>query len=85
LVLGSADGSSSLVASMFAATELLKGWIDTTAANSVCWGSHSALVAIVSHFLELKTELEVLGSGRSADLIKNETDALWIQVCVASD
>jgi hypothetical protein len=26
-------------------------------------GSHSSLVAIVSHFLELKTELEVLGSG----------------------
>jgi hypothetical protein len=85
LGVGQRRWSSSLAAFMFTATELLKGWIDITAANSVCWGSHSVLVAIVSHFLELKTELEVLGSSRSADLIKNETDALWIQVRVASD
>jgi hypothetical protein len=43
------------------------------------------LVAAVSHFPKLKTELEVLGSGRSADLIEDEADALWIQVHTASD
>jgi hypothetical protein len=60
-VLGSDDGSSSLAASMSMIVELLEGWIDATAANGVRWGSHSALVATVSHFPELKTELEVLG------------------------
>jgi hypothetical protein len=33
----------------------------------------------------MKTELEVLGSGCSTDLIKDEADALWIQVCTVSD
>jgi hypothetical protein len=30
----------------------------------------------VSHFPELKTELEVLGFGRSADLIEDEANVL---------
>jgi hypothetical protein len=34
------------------------------------------LVATVSHFSELKTELEVLGSRHSMDLIEDEADAL---------
>jgi hypothetical protein len=41
---------------------LLEGQVDTADANGVWWGSHFALVATVSHFPELKTELEVLGS-----------------------
>jgi hypothetical protein len=36
------------------------------------------LVAFVSHFSELKTELEEFGSRRSMDLTKDEPDALWI-------
>jgi hypothetical protein len=60
-------------------------WINTTAANGVHHGSHSALVAVVSHFLELKTELEVLRFGRSADLIEDKVDAMWIRVRAASN
>jgi hypothetical protein len=58
LVLGSADGPSSLAASMSMATKLLEGWINPTAANGVYWGSRSMLVAVVTHFQKLKTELE---------------------------
>jgi hypothetical protein len=65
--------------------ELLKGRIDAVAANEVHWGSHSALVATVSHFLELRMELEVLGSERSADMIEDDADALWTRVRVPSD
>jgi hypothetical protein len=39
----------------------------------------------VSHLLELMTELEVLGSRRSADLTEDEGNALWIRVHAASD
>jgi hypothetical protein len=54
-------------------------------ANGVCWGSHSTLVAAMSHFLELKTDLEVLGSGRSVDLTEDEAYALWTRVRSAPD
>jgi hypothetical protein len=84
-MLGSADGSSSLAASVSMAVEPLEGRINAAATNGVRWGSHSALVAIVSHFPKLKTELEVLRSERSIVLIEDEADALWIQVCAASD
>jgi hypothetical protein len=67
LVLGGVNGTSSLAASMSMTAELLEGRIDIGAANGVHWGSHSALVAAVLHFLELKTELEVLGSGHNMD------------------
>jgi hypothetical protein len=70
-VLGSANGPSSLAASMSMAVELLEGQIDAVAANRVCWRSHSPLATAVSHFLELKTELHVLGSRRSADLTEH--------------
>jgi hypothetical protein len=63
LVLGNADGSSSLVASLSTAAELLDGRIDTATANGVYWGTRSPLVATLSHFPELKFELELLGSG----------------------
>jgi hypothetical protein len=82
---GSDDGPSTLEASMSTVAELLKGWIDTVAANRVHCGSYSALVAIVSHFPKLKTELEVLGLGCSADLTVDKADALWIRVRTALD
>jgi hypothetical protein len=34
------------------------------------------LVAAMSHFMELKTELEVLGFRHSANLIEDKADAL---------
>jgi hypothetical protein len=70
------DKLTSLTASMSSAVELLKGRIKAAAANRVCRGSHSVLVAAVLHFPELKTELEVLGSQFSADLTEDEADAL---------
>jgi hypothetical protein len=41
------------------------------------------LVATLSHFLELKTELELLGSRHSVDLIEDQADALWSLVSAA--
>jgi hypothetical protein len=70
LVLDNIDGPSSLVA------ELLEGWIDAEAANGVHWGILSALVAVLSHFLELKSELGLFGFGRNADLIEDQANAL---------
>jgi hypothetical protein len=61
-VLERADESSSLAASLFSAAELLEDRIDTTVNNGVCWGTWSALVAALSHFLEFGTKLELLGS-----------------------
>jgi hypothetical protein len=75
-VLADADGSSTQAMSMSTVAELLEGQIDTVAANVVRWGSHSALVATVSHFPELDTDLEVLGSGHSVGLTMDEMDAL---------
>jgi hypothetical protein len=39
MVLGNADGPSSLVASLSMVVELLEGRIDTVATNGVCWGT----------------------------------------------
>jgi hypothetical protein len=67
-VLDNVDESSSLVASLSAVVELLKGRFDTTTAKGVSWGTRSALVATLSHFPVLEAELELLGSGCFADL-----------------
>jgi hypothetical protein len=37
------------------------------------------------HFLELKSELDLLGSRCNANLIEDEVDALWTRARVASD
>jgi hypothetical protein len=41
------------------------------------------LVAAMSHFPELKNELGLLGSGRNANLAKDEADAPWAWVSAA--
>jgi hypothetical protein len=84
-VLGNTDGPSSLIAYLSMVAELLKGWIDTTTANGVCWGTQAMLVAALPHFLELKSELELLGSGWNVDLTDDQADALWPLVSMASD
>jgi hypothetical protein len=76
LVLGDVDGSFTQATSMSAVVELREGRIDTTTANGVRWRTRSALVAAVSHYLELDADLEVLGYGRSAGLTEDEVDAL---------
>jgi hypothetical protein len=78
LVLGNTDGLSSLAASMSTVAKLLKGRINVAAANGVCCGFCSLLVATVLHFLESETELAVLRFGHSANLTLDEADALWI-------
>jgi hypothetical protein len=85
LVLGNDDGPSSLVASLSMVAELLKGWIDTADTNGVHWGTQSALFAALLHFPELKTELELHGSGWNADLTEDQMDALWPLVSTALD
>jgi hypothetical protein len=67
LVLDNIDGPSSLAVSLSMVAELLEGQIDATTANGVCWGTRSALVTALSHILEPKSELKLLGSGRNAD------------------
>jgi hypothetical protein len=73
------------VASLSSVVELLEGYIDVTPANGVRWGTWSVLAATLSHFSELGLELELLGSGHSADLTEDQVDALWTQVHPASD
>jgi hypothetical protein len=77
-VLDGANGPSSLVASLSRVVGLLEGCIDVVAANGVRWRTWSVLVATLSHFLELKTDLELLRSGRDAGLTEDQVDALWI-------
>jgi hypothetical protein len=85
LVLGNDDGPSSLTGSLSMAVELLEGQIDTVTANGVRWGTRSALVAALLHFLELRSELELPGSGRNANLTDDQVDVLWPLVSTASD
>jgi hypothetical protein len=49
------------------------------------WGGCSALVAAISHFPKLDTDLDVLGFGRNARLMEDEADAIWSRVRVALD
>jgi hypothetical protein len=85
LLLDDIDGPPSLAASMSTVAEHFESWIDAIATNRVRWGSRSALVIAVSHFLELDVELEVLGFRRNMGLIEDEVDALWSRVHAAVD
>jgi hypothetical protein len=76
LVLGNVNETSSLAASLSTVVELLKGRINTVAANGVHWGTWSALVAALSDFPELEIEMELLESGCNANLTDDQTDAL---------
>jgi hypothetical protein len=57
---------------MSTVVERLEGRIDAATTNGVYWGSCSALVATVSHFLELDADLEVLGSIRNSRLTEDK-------------
>jgi hypothetical protein len=75
-VLETADGTSSLAVSLSSTMELLEGHIDDVTINGVCWGTQSALAVALLHFLEIGTELELLGFRRNADLKEDQVDAL---------
>jgi hypothetical protein len=53
-MLGDTGEPSSLAASLAMVAEEVENWINTMAANGVRWGTRSALVAILSHFLKLE-------------------------------
>jgi hypothetical protein len=76
LVLDNIYGPSSPAAPLSMVAELLKGRIDVAATNEVRWGTWCTLVVVLSKILELKSEVEVLGSGRNADLMEDQADAL---------
>jgi hypothetical protein len=78
-VLGGPTGTSSLVTSLSLAVKLIEGHINAMATNGVHWGTQSALTTALSHFLELETELELLGSECNTDLTKGLVDALLTQ------
>jgi hypothetical protein len=85
LVMDNIGEPSSLVASLSTVVELLWGRINTATANGVRWGTRSVLVAALSHFSELKSELELLRSRHNANQTDDQADALWTWVHAASD
>jgi hypothetical protein len=76
MVLDDIDEPSSLVAPLSMVVELPRGRINTMTANVVYWGTQSALVPTLSHFLKLNSDLEPLGSGCYVDLTNDQADAL---------
>jgi hypothetical protein len=52
--------------------------------NGVQWGARLALSAVLSHFLELEVELDLLGSSYNADLSCDKMETLWTQTRRAS-
>jgi hypothetical protein len=57
--------------------ELIEGHVDAVATKGVPWRTQSALTVTLSHFPELETGLELLGSRRNTDLTESLLDALW--------
>jgi hypothetical protein len=43
------------------------------------------MTMVSSHFLELESELELLGSGYNADLMNDEMETPWTRTCRASE
>jgi hypothetical protein len=62
---------SSLVTLLSSIMEPIEDRIDAMATNGIRCGTRSAIVGTLSHFPELKTELELLGSGSSIDLTED--------------
>jgi hypothetical protein len=76
LVLNNTDAPSFLAASLSMVVELIEGRINTVASSGVRQGTQSVLVAALSHFPELNSELELLGSRCNADLREDQADSL---------
>jgi hypothetical protein len=64
------------VASLASAVVLIEDRIDAMTTNGVHWGTQSALSTTLSHFPELGTDLELIGSRRNVDLTEDQVDAL---------
>jgi hypothetical protein len=44
------------------------------AVSRVHWGARLALITVLSHFLKLELEYELLGPGYNVDLMKDEME-----------
>jgi hypothetical protein len=64
----------SLAAALSLITDLIEGCVDAATANEVHWGARLVLTTILSHIAELEFELELLGSRRNANLMKDEME-----------
>jgi hypothetical protein len=74
-VLGRSDEMPSPAVALSPSTELIKGHFNAAAINAVHCGAWLALTAVMSHFDELESKLELLGSWYNADLMKDEMEA----------
>jgi hypothetical protein len=72
---GRSDEMPSLAVALSPSTKLIEGCVNAAAINGVHWGPQMVLTAVLSHFPELESELELLGSGYNADLMKDEMEA----------
>jgi hypothetical protein len=71
------DETPSLLVALSSTVEQNEGRVYAAATNGVHWGARLALTTILSHFLEVELELELLGSGYNVDMSKDEMEALW--------
>jgi hypothetical protein len=84
LMLERSGEALSLAAVLFSTVNPIKGHVDAAAANRVHLGAWLALTAVLSHFPELELELELLGFGYNADLVKDEMGVFCISTSRAS-
>jgi hypothetical protein len=84
-ILGNTGRSSSLATSLAEVAGEVENQINKAAANGVWWGTHSSLVAVLSHFPELDPRLELLGPRRDADLSDDRVDNHWPLVSAVLD
>jgi hypothetical protein len=79
------DETPPLAVALSPSTVLIEVHVDAVAINRVHWGAWLALTTILSHFPELGSELELLGSEYNADLMKDEMEAFWTRTSWASE
>jgi hypothetical protein len=83
LVLERSGEAPSLAVVLSLTTDLIEGHIDVAVSNRVHWVTRLVLTAVLSHFLDLVLELELLGSGYNADLAKDEMEVFQTRTCWA--
>jgi hypothetical protein len=76
LVLGRSDETPPLAVALSPSMELTEGHVHAATINGVQWGSWLALTMVLSHFPELESKLELLGSGYNTHLTSDEMETL---------
>jgi hypothetical protein len=84
LVLERSGEAISLAVVLFSTVNPIEGCVDAAATNRVHLGAWLALTTVLSHFPELELELELLGFGYNADLMKDEMEVFFISTSRAS-